>query len=401
MVTPVQPQASSAAAVGSSLFAGLSVKDNNETKSVPSHLITSSRPSENTINVNVNKGFPLPQPPALVSHNQPMANVSRAPSNAFYQPTSSASVMQNQPVSTTSEPILSATVTTAQLPSSALLQPQPSSYNNSSSSYQPPPIVNSNILQPNTKPVVGANIPSEAPPPYAGHNQYSAVTSDFRTGTQQATLMPSMNPTINQTNTMHGITSASVLSTASNIPSHFRTDTLQPQPNMLQSTQPTVKPSSTVNSNMRSVSMHQSANNPPAFGTEILQPSVLGSTQPVAKPQLIGTGNLLSSVGTSTHMATSSPLHMQGVPTQGTGNTIDPRTHSNTVLLPQKTSMVSTPAGISYRGDTGTMNAASAATSGLFQQPLIAAPPVAQKSEGTRYRMSPGANPFSDINDLL
>ena len=91
VATLVQLQPASTAA-GSSLFAGLSVKDNVSSASVPSNLTmtstTSSRPPESMANVsNINTGILLPQS-VSVTHNQPMSSVSWAPSSTTYQPTS-------------------------------------------------------------------------------------------------------------------------------------------------------------------------------------------------------------------------------------------------------------------------------------------------------------------------
>lgn len=374
--TPVQPQASSAA-TGSSLFAGLSVKDTispTQTTAVSSNLsmasTTLSQLSESTTKVsNLDAG--------TLSYNQPvMASIS-APSNTssssygILQPQVTTSVMHNQP-----------------MPSSIPLQPKPamSSY---STTYQPPPIVpsNSSILQPNKSPAVTTSVPSitEAPPPYPGHEKHSTVTSSFETGTQQLTLMRS---------------------------SHLRTGMLQPQPSVLQPARPVVSPQNagpTVNSNMGSTAVQPPAHNPTVFGANMLQPqqpNVLMSTQPastVMKPQIAGTGNITPSVATSAQLPTSNPLQMQGahnIPMQAPGNVVDPRAHSSTILLPQKTTVTSAPAGTPYGGNIGTINMA-AGTSVLFQQPLIASPPVAETLQGSQYIMSPGANPFSDINDLL
>ena len=153
-----------------------------------------------------------------------------------------------------------------------------------------------------------------------------------------------------------------------------------------------------------STHMQPSAHNP-TMGTNILQPQqpnmLMSTTQPISTvvmPQMTGTTNVQPSFSNFTQLPTSYPQQIQGAPKQGAANFVDPRAHGGAVLMPQKTFMAPTPsAGTSHGGNFGTMNTAS---NGLFQQPLITAPP-AQQGTGYMNMMSPGANPFSDINNLL
>ena len=415
-----------------------------------------------------------------------MASVTRVPSNTTYQPISSSSsrilqpqvttsVTRSQPISAASGPTLGAAST--QLSSSTPLQPKPATslYNNTSTAYQPPPVVNSNTLQPNKAPVVNAKNPpvTEPPPPYPGDEKYAAATARFRTASQQPALVPSVKPNLSQRtagSTLHSNINSSTQSPPSAVPSSFRTDTLQPQPSLLQSAQPAVNPQmsgstgvqpstrsptsfatsmlkpqiagstgtqtsslnptmgtnilqpqaagftgmqpSSHNPNMgtnilqpQNTGMQLSSHNPTSFGANILQPRqpnvLMSTTQPastVAMPQATGTANIQPSFNNVTQLPMSHPQQMYGAPMQAASNFGNPTAQSGTVLVPQKASMAPTPsAGTSYAGNIGTMNTTS---NGLFQQPLIAGPPAQQ---GTSYgnMMSPGANPFSDINDLL
>ena len=421
VASPVQPQATSTAA-GSSLFAGLSVKDNispTPAASVPSNLTmtstTSSKPPGSMTNVsNMNTGILLPQS-ASVIQNQPMTSVSRAlSSNTTYQPSTSGILQpqtQSQPISAANVPMLNAMST--HLPNSTMLQPQPmTSYNNtiteptqSGRSYQPPPIVqpSSTVLQPNNVPAAKTISPSmtEAPPPYPGHEKYSTTASNFRTGTQQPTLMPSPKSIVtHQMRDSSHLSAQSPASTA-NVPSSFNTNMLQPQPpNVLQSAQQAMNSqgASSLN-NMSSGGMQPQGSYRTGFGTNMLQPQQPIMSSPVVKPQIAGTGNIQPSVTNFTDLSISNPMQMYGaprVPMQGAAHVVDPRGHSNAtagVLLPQHSSIASTPAGMPQGSHPG--------TTGLFQQPLIATPPAAQTSQGARYKMAPGVNPFSDINDLL
>ena len=404
------------------------------------------------------------------------------------------SVTRSQPIAAASGPTLGAA--SMQPSSSTPLQPKPatSSYNNTSTAYQPPPIANSNTLQPNKAPAVNAKNPpvTEPPPPYPGDEKYAAATARFRTESQQPALIPSVNPNLNQKttgSTLHSNVNSSVQSVPSTVPSSFRTDTLQPQPSLLQSARPVVNPGSTgiqpsthsptafgtsmlqpqiagtqpsavnptlgtnilqpqiagssgtqpsaINPTMGtnilqpqigsstgmqpsahkpmgrnilqpqvagSTGMQPSTHNPITFGANILQPQqpnvLMSSTQPastVAMPQATGTANVQPSFNNFTQLPTSHQQQAYGAPVQGAGNFGGPTAKGGTVLVPQKTSVAPTPStGTSYGGNIGTMNMAS---NGPFQQPLIAGPPAQQ---GTSYNMmSPGANPFSDINDLL
>ena len=357
VTAPVQPQSTSTAA--GSLFAGLSVKSVSSTQapSVSSNLTmasTSYKPPESVTNVsNMNT---LPQSRS-VTHNQPVASGAARASSNTAQPTSGilqpqlTSVKQNQPSFAAGLNAVSTHV-----PNSAMLQPQTAAslYTTSKPTqtgvtYQPPPIA------PTAK-TIGLSV-TEEPPPYPGHE----TASNFRMGTQQ--MMPS--PIV--PHQMSGSSQGAMLSSA-NVPSSFSTNVLQPQaPNVLQpqGSYPRIN---------------------------MLQPQ---------QPNISGTGNTVSSF---TDLSTSNPMQMRGAPRvtmQGSGHVIDPRGHNNVtggVSLPQHPSMVSsTPVGLPQGGHTG-MNVA--ATTGLFQQPLIAAPSAAT-SQGSRYKMAPGVNPFSDINDLL
>ena len=356
VTAPVQPQSTSTAA--GSLFAGLSVKSVSSTQapSVSSNLMmasTSFKPPESVTNVsNMNT---LPQSRS-VTHNQPVASGAARASSNTAQPTSGILQPQLTPV-TQNQPSFAAglNATSTHLPNSAMLQPQPATslYNNTISkptqtgmTYQPPPIA------PTAK-TIGLSV-TEEPPPYPGHE----TASNFRMGTQQ--MMPS--PIV--PHQMSG-SSQSATQSPANVPSSFSTNVLQPQPpNVLQPQGSYPR-------------------------TNMLQPQ---------QPHISGTGNTVSS------LSTSNPMQMRGAPRvtmQGSGHVIDPRGHNSVtggVSLPQHPSMVSsTPAGLPQGGHTG-MNVAT--TTGLFQQPLIAAPSAAT-SQGSRYKMAPGVNPFSDINDLL
>lgn len=405
VATPVQPQASPSTVPRSSLFAGLSVKaadtvSPTQNVTTPSNTLMtaaiSSKPSENVSNVNT--GIFASQPTGSVTYHQPMASVNRAPlntnnyqsvsspSSGILQPQVATSVTHSHLIPGAGGPPLN--VMSSQLPSTLPIQPQPATSLSNIASTKPPQSVmsynppataslNSGMLQPSN---VNMNVLSatETPSPYASHERHSTVTSSYRTETQQ----PSVQPPTNNTG----------------VPSSFRTDVLQPQ--LAQSTQPAVSPQftgSAMSSTMSSGGTQPPAGNPNAFGTSVLQPqqsNILMSAQPVStfvRPQ---TSNIH---GNFAQQPVSSPLQMQGsprMPGHNTSNVVDPRAHSSTVLLPQKPM---TSAGMPY----GT-NTASVGTTGLFQQPLIAAPPTTQAhNQGTSYRMSSGANPFSDINDLL
>ena len=490
------PQESSAAE-SSSLFAGLSVQDTitpSQTASMATNLLTtstvSSRPSESTTNISsANTSIFAPQTSASVTSNQPMASVSRVSSNTTYQPTSSSSssgilqpqlttsVTSNQSTPAASGPILGAT--SNHPPSSTPLQPKPAtSYNNTNKAYQPPPVASSNTLETKNASAGSTKNPpiTEPPPPYPGDHKYAAATARFRTGSQQPTSVQSMKPNLNQKttgSTMHSNINSGMQSPPTTIPSNFRSDTRQPQSNLLQSAQPVVSPQitsstgtqlltqshTTFGTNMLqpqiigstgmqssahnptigtnvlqpqvagSTGMQPSAHNPTTLGANILQPQIAGSTrmqpsahnptigtnilqpqqsnmlmsttQPISTvvmPQMTGTTNVQPSFSNFTQLPTSYPQQIQGAPKQGAANFVDPRAHGSAVLMPQKTSMAPTPsAGTSHGDNFGTMNTAS---NGLFQQPLITAPP-AQQGTGYMNMMSPGANPFSDINNLL
>ena len=367
---PVQPQSTSTAA--GSLFAGLSFNDNvfpNQASSVSSNLMTSasSKPPESITNTNM-----LSQ---SVTHNQPVANVSRAarassntaqPVSGILQPQSS-SVTRSQSSSDANIPAINAMPT--HLPNSTMLQPQPmtSLYNNTASkpqtgmTYQPPPII----------PAAKTISPSmtEEPPPYPGYDNYSAAASNFRTGTQQVS----------------GLSQSTTLSPASSVPSGFSTNVLQPQmPNVLQPSKPVFSPQVvSLNDNMLQPQQPNMLQPQQPNMLQPQQPNMLPSAQPIStavKPHIPGI-----------QMHSQAPV----VTMQSSG---DPRGHSSVtaaMLLPQHPSIVSsTPAGFGHTG----MNAA---TTGLSQQPLIATPSTTTP-QGSRYKMAPGNNPFSDIiNDLL
>ena len=63
------------------------------------------------------------------------------------------------------------------------------------------------------------------------------------------------------------------------------------------------------------------------------------------------------------------------------------------MLFSQQSPVPFTAASIPYSG----MNTGTASPTGLFQQPLIAAPPVVQPSQDSQYKMAAGTNPFSDF----
>jgi len=333
---------------------------------------------------------------------QPPPNSSPA---GILQPQLKTSVTYNQPASASSGPNLN--TMSNQLPGSTLLEPQSVkfSYNDTKPlqggmSYQPPLIEppNSNILQPSNNPVVNTSISSmtEPPPPYAVHEKHSLSASSYRAEfQQQPALMPLRQPTLNQQfigSTLSGNSSMQSPTTSVIASSNFR---LQPQqPDLMQSAQLGMKPQtagSTMSGNMSS-NIQSPANIPTA---NMLQPqTILTPIQPVStavKPQI-------ASVGNFTHSSNSIQMQTVPVPTMpthpATGNVVDQSgIHSSAMLLPQKTSVA-----MQY-GHTGTNTLGGL---GLSQKPLIAAtPPVAQTSQGTPYIMSPGANPFSDINDLL
>ena len=356
---PVQPQSTSTAA--GSLFAGLSFNDKTQAPSLSSSLMTSasSKPPESVTNTNM-----LSQS-VSVTHNQPVANVSRAarassntaqPAPGILQPQSS-SVVQSQPSSDANVPVINAMPT--HLPNSTMLQPQPmtSLYNNTASkpqtgmTYQPPPII------PAAKTISSSM--TEEPPPYPGHDNYSAAASNFRTGTQQVS----------------GLSQSTTLSSSA---SSVRTNVLQPQtPNVLQPSKPVFNP--------QVVSLNDNMLQPQQPNMlQPQQPNMLPSAQPISnavKPHISGI-----------QMHSQAPV----VTMQSSG---DPRGHSSVtaaMLLPQHPSIVSSTPAAGF-GHTG-MNAA---TTGLSQQPLIATP-SATTPQGSHYKMAPGNNPFSDIiNDLL
>ena len=285
----------------------------------------------------------------------------------------------------------------AQLASSTLLTAQPvmSSYNNtkpkqSDLSYQPPPIV-PNTLAPATN-MVSSTI-NEPPPPYPGDAYLSTSTSTSSVEVKtQPSLMASPKPAVNHQ--MIGSNHMSIRPPSNAL--------LKPQQqNLLQVTQPTnTRIGGTVNSNMNDLQV----NHLTAFGPNVLRPQqsdMLMSTQSALKPQSARTVNSETSASNFTNLSISHALQMQGAPPGvapiQSASIIEPRGHTSAtgVLFPQQPSVPFTTASMPYSGmNTGT-------ATGLFQQPLIAAPPAVQPSQDSQYKMASGANPFSDINDLL
>ena len=173
------------------------------------------------------------------------------------------------------------------------------------------------------------------------------------------------------------------------------------QQNLLQVMQPaSTQIAGTVNSNIN----HLQVNHLTAFGPNVLQPqqsNMLMLTQTAIKPQTARTVNSETSASNFTNLSISHALQMQrappGVAPIQSASIIEPRGHTSAtgVLFPQQPSVPFTTTSMPYSGmNTGT-------ATGLFQQPLIAAPPAVQPSQDSQYKMASGANPFSDINDLL
>ena len=227
---------------------------------------------------------------------------------------------------------------------------------------------------------------------------HSTATSSVRVKTQPS-LIPSPKPALNQ---------QMIGSNHMNIRPPSNAFLKPQQHNVLQATQPT---NAQITSNMNNSIGHLQVNHPTGLGPNVLQPqrsNALMSAQPAVKPQTAKTANIETSAASNfTNLSISHALQMQGAspgvsPIQSASNTVEPRSHTSTsgVLLSQQPPVLLTPASMPYGGMNTGNSTGKAAGIGLFQQPLIATP-VVHTFQGNQYEMASGANPFSDINDLL